>query len=118
VPIGYNLAFDFTNLVYRWRKIDIRVNAESLFAQHAYIDIQPIVIMFNKGSFSGATLDKFAGKRYPGSKIKEWYEKEDYLAIQEYIRDEVDKFLRLYQFLVQRLPDVWLEFAKECKIVV
>jgi DNA polymerase elongation subunit (family B) len=118
VPIGFNLSFDFTSLVYRWRKIDIKVNAKSLFAQRAYIDIQPIVIMFNKGSFSGANLEKFAGKRHSGSKVREWYERKDYPAIQDYIEDEADRFLKLYQFSVQRLPDVWLEFAKEFNIVI
>jgi DNA polymerase elongation subunit (family B) len=121
VPIGYNLSFDFTSLIYRWRKMDIKVNGKSLlslFAQRAYIDIEPVVIIFNHGRFEGAKLEKFAGKRYSGSKIREWYEKKDYPAIQDYIEDEIDRFLKLYQFSVQRLPDVWLEFAKESKIVV
>jgi len=59
----------------RKARLDIKVNAKNLFAEHPYIDIQPILIMFNKGSFSGATLEKFAGKRYPGSKVIEWYER-------------------------------------------
>ena len=118
IPIGCNLSFDFTSLICRWRKIDIKVNAKNLFAEHPYIDIQPILIMFNKCSFSGATLEKFAGKRYPGSKVIEWYDKKDYLAIQGYIEDEADRFLKLYQFLVQRLPSIWLEFAKETKIII
>jgi DNA polymerase elongation subunit (family B) len=118
VPIGCNLSFDFTSLILRWKKMGIEVSARNLFAERSYIDIQPILIMLNKGSFNGAKLEKFAGKRYSGSEIKEWYEKKDYLAIQEYIEDEVHKFLRLYRFLIQRLPGVWLEFAKECKIVV
>ena len=118
VPIGCNLSFDFTSLIYRWRKIGMEVNARNLFAEHPYIDIQPILIMFNRGSIKGATLEKFSGKRYSGSKVKEWYENKDYPAIQSYIEDEADKFLKLYQFLIQRLPDVWLEFAKESKIVI
>ncbi len=118
IPIGCNLSFDFTSLICRWRKIDIQVNARSLLVEHPYMDIQPILIMFNKGSFSGATLEKFAGKRYPGSKVVEWYRKKDYLAIQSYIEDESDKFLKLYQFLIQRLPTIWLEFAKEAKIII
>jgi len=58
IPIGCNLSFDFTSLICRWRKIDIKVNAKNLFAEHLYIDIQPILIMFNKGSFSRAALEK------------------------------------------------------------
>jgi hypothetical protein len=118
VPIGCNLSFDFTSLIYRWRKIGMEVNVRNLFAEHPYIDIQAVLILCNRGSIKGATLEKFAGKRYPGSKVMEWYEGKDYLAIQEYIEDEVDKFLNLYRFLIQRLPGVWLEFAKESKIAI
>ena len=118
VPIGCNLSFDFTSLILRWKEMGIKVNARNLFAERLYIDIQPLLIIFNGGSIRGATLEKFAGKQYSGSMVKEWYEKKDYPAIQEYIEDEVDKFLGLYQFLIQRLPGVWLEFAKGCKIVV
>lgn len=118
IPIGCNLSFDFTSLIYRWRKIGIQVNARILFAEHPYIDIQPILILFNKGSFGGATLEKFAGKQCSGIKVIEWYEKKDYQAIQDYIEDEADRFLKLYQFLVRRLPSVWLEFAKETGIIV
>lgn len=117
-PIGCNLSFDFTSLIYRWRKIGIQVNAKFLFAEHPYIDIQSTLIMFNKGIFSRATLEKFAGKQYPGTKVIEWYEKKDYQAIQDYIEDEADRFLKLYRFLIQRLPGIWIEFAKETKIII
>lgn len=118
VPIGCNLSFDFASLIFRWKKMGIEVNARNLFAERPYIDMQPILIILNGGSIKGATLERFTGKQHAGSEVKEWYEKKDYLVIQEYIQDEVDKFLRLYQFLIQRLPGVWLEFAKEFEIVI
>ena len=117
IPIGCNLSFDFTSLICRFRKTGIELNARKLFAEHPYIDIQPILILFNKGSFKGATLEKFTGKQYPGSKIIEWWDKKDYHAIQDYIENEADSFIKLYQFLVKNLPDIWLEFAKESKII-
>lgn len=72
IPIGCNLSFDFTSLIYRFRNVNIEVNVRSLFTEHPYIDIQPILIMFNRGSFKGATLDKFTGKQHSGAYIKEW----------------------------------------------
>lgn len=117
VPIGFNLSFDFTSLLYRWRKYGLQLNARELLTEHPYIDIQPILLMFNKGSFSGCTLEKYTGKINSGSKVKEWYQNQDYTAIQNYIEDEVSCFLQLYQFLVQRLPDVWIEFARESGII-
>ena len=116
IPIGCNLSFDFTTLIYRFKKIGIEINARKLFAEHPHIDIQPILIMFNGGSFKGATLEKFTRKQHPGSKVIEWYDKKDYRAIQDYIENEAASFLELYKFLVKRLPATWLEFAKEFKI--
>jgi len=116
VPIGCNLSFDFFSLLYRWRGIGIEVPPKILFSEHPYIDIKSILVIFNGGSFKGATLEKFIGKQHSGLKVSEWYKEKDYTSIQEYIEDEADRFINLYQFLIQRLPSIWLEFAKEHKI--
>ncbi len=118
VPIGFNLSFDFISLLYRWMKIGKQVNTTSLFVEHPYIDIQPILMMFNQGAFNGCTLEKYAGKKQPGNRVADWYGNKDYLAIQLYIEDEASCFLKLYQYMVTRLPSVWLEFAKECGIIM
>ncbi|MGA9048359.1 MAG: hypothetical protein WB588_05125 [Dehalococcoidia bacterium] len=118
VPIGCNLSFDFTSLIYRWRKIGIEVNARNLFAEHPYIDLQPILVIFNQGSFRDSSLEKFSGKKCSGDRIIEWYDKKEYDMIQTYIEDEANCFLKLYQFLIGRLPDIWREFAKENKIII
>ena len=118
VPVGFNLSFDFFSLLYRWREIGITVQPKILFSEHPHLDVKPIVVMFNKGSFKGANLEKFIGKSHSGLKVSEWYAKEDYDSIQEYIEDEADRFIKFYQFLMQRLPGVWLEFAKEHKIII
>ena len=118
IPIGCNLSFDFFSLLYRWRRIGIDVQPKILFSGHPYIDIKSILVIFNSGSFKGATLGKFIGKQYSGLKVSEWYAEKDYASIQKYIEDEAEGFIKLYQFLIQRLPSVWLEFAKESKIII
>jgi len=118
VPIGFNLSFDFFSLLYRWRAIGIEVPPKILFSEHPYIDIKSILVIFNVGSFKGATLQKFLGKRHSGSEVSEWYAKNDYSSIQEYIEDEADRFIKFYQFLIQKLPSIWLEFAKASKIII
>jgi len=117
VPIGLNLSLDFFSLHYRWKRIGIEVPLRILFDEHPYIDIKPILVIFNRGSFKGANLQKFTGKEHSGIEISEWYAKKDYAAIEEYIKDEADKFIKLYQFSKQRFPDMWLEFAKASKIL-
>jgi len=118
VPIGINLSFDFFSLLYRWREMGIKVEPKILFSEHPYIDIKSILVIFNGGSFKGATLEKFIGKQYSGAKVSEWCKEKDYTSIQEYIEDEAHKFINLYQFLIQRLPSIWLEFAKAYKIII
>jgi len=118
IPIGCNLSFDFVSLICRWKKIGIETTVRNLFTEHPYIDIQPILVIFNRGSFKDCSLQKFAGKQHSGSKIIEWYDKSEYQEIQSYIEDETEIFLRLYRFLVQRLPNLWDEFAKGCGIIV
>ncbi|MFC2016406.1 hypothetical protein ACFLUF_01705 [Chloroflexota bacterium] len=118
VPIGCNLSFDFFSLLYRWRRIGIEVQPKILFSEHPYIDIKSMLVIFNRGSFTGATLGKFIGKQYSGIKVSEWHAEKDYASVQEYIEDEADRFIKLYQFLVQRLPGIWQEFAKDSGIII
>ena len=118
VTIGCNLSFDCFSLLYRWRRIGIEVQPKILFSEHPYIDIKSILVIFNRGSFKGASLQKFVGKQHSGMKVSEWYAKKDYASIQEYIEDEADRFIKLYQFLVQKLPDIWQEFARDSGIVI
>jgi hypothetical protein len=117
VPIGFNLSFDFFSLLYRWRRIGIEVQPKILFSEHPYIDIKSILVTFNRGLFKRANLEKFTGKQYSGLKVKEWYAEKDYASIQAYIEDEADRFIKLYRFLVQRLPYIWQEFAKDSGII-
>jgi len=118
VPLGCNLSFDFFSLLYRWREMGIKISPKTLFREHPYLDIKSILVIFNKGSFGGAKLGKFIGKLDSGTKVSEWYKEKDYASIQEYIEDEAERFINLYKFLIQRLPSIWLEFAKEHKIII
>lgn len=116
VAIGHNLSSDFAHLAHRWNTVGINVKATPLFAQHPYIDIQSTLIMMNKGDF-GATLHKFAGTTWKGSAIAEWYQNKDYKSLQSYIEDETTCFLKWYQYFVQRLPEVWAEYAIKSGII-
>ncbi len=96
----------------------MEVTARNMFSEHPYIDMQQVLLMCNNGSFSGCSLEKFCGKKYSGSNVIKWYDCKDYSAIQTYIEDEADKFLKLYQYLIQKLPGVWLEYAKANNLAV
>jgi hypothetical protein len=99
-----NLNFDFFRLHDRWEKIGIDVPLKTLFYEHPYIDIKSILVIFNKGSFKGASLENIIGKKYDRDKIPEWYAKKDYVMIENYIRDEANGFVRFYQKLKEKIP--------------
>ena len=110
IPIGMNLNFDLFSLYNRWNNINIEVSLKTLLYAHPYIDIQPILVMLNKGIFSGASLQRFTGKKHSGTEVAKWYEKKEYAAIEEYICDEADRFIYLYQFLKKKLPNITREW--------
>jgi hypothetical protein len=118
VPIGTNLSFDFFSLLYRWRENGIEVPPKTLFYEHPSMDIKSILVIFNRGVFKGANLEKFTGKKYKGAIVSEWYEQKDYASIQKYIEDEAEGFINLYQCLVHKLPNIWFEYAKEKGIMI
>jgi hypothetical protein len=105
IPIGMNLNFDFFLLHNRWNRIDIRVSLETLFYTLPYIDVKPIIVLLNEGSFKGARLDKFTGKERSGAVIPELYVKRDYAAIEQYIRNEAKEFIEFYQKLREKIPN-------------
>lgn len=118
VPIGCNLSFDFTTLLLRWRKLKLEVKAIDMFCEHPYLDIQTLLVLFNRGRFKEASLERFTQKQDSGDKIKGWYEQRDYGAIENYIKIEASSFIELYQFLIGEMPHIWVAFAKEKGIIV
>ena len=113
VPVGNNLSFDFTSLIYRYRKYGREIKAWKLFNERPNVDIKSLLVMCNGGSFKGCGLNNFTRKAHSGEKILEWYDAGDYGAIEEYIRNETEAFLELYQHLLKTMPELWKGFARE-----
>jgi len=103
VPIGENLSFDFFALHHRWKSIGIEVSLKTLIYDHPYIDIKPILVILNEGSFKGASLKKILGKS-GGANVPEWYADRNYDAIDDYIRREAENFIQFYRELKKEIP--------------
>jgi hypothetical protein len=112
MPTGFNLSYDFTKLLLRWKLYNINIPAKLLFCDHPSLDIRPLVILMNNGMMKGATLENFAGKACSGDKVKEWYETKNYNAITDYIQNETKCFLKMYQYLIGVMPNIAKEYAK------
>jgi DNA polymerase elongation subunit (family B) len=112
IPIGYKLAdFDLIMLGTHFNKYGLKTNAISLY-NHPYIDLYPVALLCNKGEFKGCSLHNIAGKKDTGASIAEWYQKKDYTAIEDYIKNEAKSFTNLYAYLIYKMPSVLKDFNK------
>jgi hypothetical protein len=118
VPIGNNLSFDYTCLIYRCRRYGTDIKAWKVFTERPSVDIKALLVLFNGGSFKGSGLDNFTRKAQNGGQILAWYEAGDYAAIETYIRDEAAAFIELYQYLLRAMPETWRAFAREIGLPV
>lgn len=109
IPVGFNLGFEHKFLKTRTRVQGI----PSLdILDKPFIDLRFTGIIMNKGEFKGSGLDKITEKASAGSKIPEWYKNKEYANIISYIKNEAEEFIKLNQWLYQRLPGLLLEFRK------
>ena len=91
VPVGNRLRFDLTFLIERATKWDlIKWDAATLkyycFTK-TILDLQPILILMNRGRFTGSSLHAFADKD-PGARVPALYRKGAYADIIEYVTRE------------------------------
>lgn len=91
VPVGNRLRFDLTFLIERATKWDlIKWDAATLkyyWFTKPILDLQPILILMNRGRFTGSSLHAFADKD-PGARVPALYRKGAYADIIEYVTRE------------------------------
>ncbi len=108
IPVGTNLAFERMFLKEKFEKYLGRgVTHKYLDYYMPSIDLQPVLVVMNKGQFRGSGLHYFSDKESSGEKIKEWYEAGDFKSIEEYIRMEARAFIKLYVKLQKELPKIF-----------
>jgi hypothetical protein len=80
-------------------KLDIRW----LYAR-VILDLKPILVMINKGNFK--EYDKIIPKKNPLTSdiIPKYYKEKNYRGIVQYIKDETDDFIRVFQKLKREMP--------------
>lgn len=103
VPVGFNLRFERKFLLAKSREHGLRrVDVWS----RPWIDLQQVGILMNRGEFKGASLDRLTSKPQDGSNVPGWYAKQEYGKIERYVRAEADEFIRWYQWLLAKLPEL------------
>ena len=96
--MGNRLRFDLTFLIERATKWDLlRWDFATLkyywFAK-PILDLQPVLVLMNKGQFTGSSLHAFAEKE-PGARVPALYRKGAYAEIIDYVTKEREAALGL-----------------------
>ncbi len=105
VPIGNNLAFDFTFLKAKFNQY---LGEERRRLGHRpLIDVRHILVVMNKGSFKG--YDALLGKVHEARQVASWYYSKEHDKIEDYIRREAISFIEKYQILLRELSKIKLD---------
>lgn len=108
VPVGNRLRFDLTFLIERatrWNLIKWDMATLKYFwFTKPILDLQSVLILMNRGQFSGSSLHSFADKE-PGSRIPALYRKGAFPEIIAYVTQEHDAALGLLRESRKLLAD-------------
>jgi len=104
--IGKNLLFDFNMLNKRMKHHNLgEFNLRHLY-QRVTLDIKPVLVLMNNGDFVG--YQKLMPKTNPieNKDISEFYRKGKFAEIIQYIKDETQDFIKVYQTLKREMPSL------------
>jgi len=98
VPVGNRLRFDLTFLIERATKWNLiqwdMATLKYYWFTKPVLDLQSVLILMNRGAFSGSSLHAFADKE-PGARVPALYRKGAYTDIIGYVTQEHDAALEL-----------------------
>lgn len=111
--IGKNLLFDFSLLNQRMKRYNLGELDLRCIYERVSLDIKPILVLMNKGNFTG--YDKVLPKTNPLSndKIPLIYRDKKYAEIVQYIKDEANDFIIAYQQFKKEFPSLIEYFKKK-----
>ena len=80
--------------------------------ENPHIDLKPIIVIHNNSQFKGASLDKYTKKSQSGAIVPQFYRNGEYSKIEEYIINETNAFIELYQKLRNIIPKLDIKINK------
>jgi len=110
VSVGYNLGFEHKFLLEKSSQYDLFPIS---ILSKPFVDLRSIGILMNKGEFQGSGLDKMTGKKHSGTPLIDWYNEKNYDAIENYITQETQEFVKWYEWLHQEMPELRTKWQKE-----
>lgn len=113
VPVGTNFIFDFNFLFSKFKKYNLPCPELSKYLfNKPVIDLKFTLILANQMSFKGSGLDQMSKKKADGRNIPIWYEKKEYDKIIDYIVQETESFMEIFQKILQDLIKLKMSLIK------
>ena len=107
VAIGLNVPFMYSFIVERARRNGLDApDPLYLLGAKPFLDLKPVLVMMNKGSFKGASLDRFARITVPGESVPQLFREGRYDELISHIREKASEFIRLYRNIKERMPSL------------
>lgn len=107
IAIGLNIPFMYSFILERSRIHGLEApDPIYLMGRKPYLDLKPLLVMMNKGSFKGASLDRFMELSYKGEDIPRLFFDSNFSRIEECIEEEAEKFQKLYRHLKDKAPSL------------
>jgi hypothetical protein len=104
IPVGNNLAYECRFLECKFAQY---CGLDGLkLSERPLIDIKSVLVMHNKGYFKGSTVA--IGKIGLSKNMPEWYDKKNFKAIEDYIREEAQRFVEAYHRMKMIFPEIRL----------
>lgn len=105
VAIGFNIPFVYTFIVERARAVGLDPpDPVYIMGRKPYLDLKPFAVLMNRGSFKGASLDRFTSLSFGGELIPKLYRNKEYDRILACIAEEAGEFQGLYRHLKDLSP--------------
>ena len=106
IPIMQNPIFDFSFLLEKFRKYDLKIDERELdfLFRLPIVDLHPVLVIINNMSFKGSGLNSMTEKKGEGGFIPDLYAQKEYAKIEEYIKQETASFIDAFQILCKELP--------------
>lgn len=107
VPIGCGLHFENKFLKSKLKKyFNFDFSADD-FLGRPKIDLGIIGVILNGGKFYGSSLGNFSSKIDKGYIVPSLYRKKEYDNIIDYIKNETEAYLEIWQKLLKTLPKIF-----------
>ncbi len=107
IPAGVNLSYDLFIILKRSKELlNIEIPVQLIMHEIPKLDLKSILVIANKGSFRGSSLDNFSKKAGSGKQIRLYIKNKEWDNLLKYIKQETEAFLEVYKILVENIPNI------------